>query len=83
MAKRFQAHLEVVFTFERAEMPPAAVGRAMSLEFLELMSEEMNAHVSDVMAQCDESCHDLPSWQWHMGSLASTKPLSATPTSPT
>lgn len=65
LAKRFDAHLNVVFAKPEADYPAASIGRAMSMHYLEEAKQEANARLEQVKAEIDELCGDLPSWERH------------------
>ncbi len=67
LALRFDAHLDVVYTSPRVEMPASAVGRAMSMAYIEAMAEEHRGHVSGLLGETETICQDYRFWQWHMG----------------
>jgi len=65
LAKRFGAHLNVVYAKEQVHAPAGAVGRAASLAYIEDAAEVEHEHVAAIKQEVDEACAALPSWEWH------------------
>lgn len=64
-AKRFDAHLDVVYTSDLIELPAVPIGRAASMAFLDEIAAENREHIKAVMGESDEICRALESWRWH------------------
>lgn len=65
MAKRFGAHLNVVFAKPDADYPAGSIGRAMSMHYLEEARREANERLDAIKAEVDRTCGGLPSWERH------------------
>lgn len=66
LAKRFDAHLNVVCVGERPDYPAGTIGRAMSLAYLEEIAETAKQRIEAMKLETQEACADLPSWEWHV-----------------
>lgn len=65
LARRFQAHLNIVYAKPAVQYPAPAVGRAVSLNYLEDETEREEQHSNQIRHEVAEACKDLPSWEWH------------------
>jgi nucleotide-binding universal stress UspA family protein len=65
LAKRFDAHLNVVYAKERPDFPAGMIGRAASMAYLDDAEEEEKEHVVAIRKEVDEVCAELASWEWH------------------
>lgn len=65
LAKRFGAHLNVVFAKPEVDYPAGSIGRTMSMQYLEDAEKEAKERLRRVKAEVEEFCSDLPSWEWH------------------
>lgn len=66
LAKRFDAHLNVVCVGERPDYPPGMIGRAMSLAYLDELAEAAKQRIEAMKLETQQACADLPSWEWHV-----------------
>lgn len=65
LAKRFDAHLNVVYATPKPDYPAGMIGRAASLAFLDDAKDEEEQRVNAIKAEVDQACKDLRSWEWH------------------
>lgn len=65
LARRFDAHLNVVYAKPPVHYPAGAVGRAVSMQYLDEESEIEKQHSIQIKEEVAEVCKDLPSWEWH------------------
>jgi nucleotide-binding universal stress UspA family protein len=65
LAKRFDAHLNVVYAKPQAEYPAGAIGRAMSMHYLDEATERERERAEGIRNEVADVCGDLPSWEWH------------------
>jgi nucleotide-binding universal stress UspA family protein len=65
LAKRFRAHLNVVYARPPVEYPAPAIGRAMSMHYLDEASEDERERSEQIRNEVADVCGDLPSWEWH------------------
>lgn len=67
LARRFDAHLDVVYALGPAHNPAPAIGRAISMEYLKEAADAASAAAAkaeqEVKAFCDAN---VKSWTWHM-----------------
>jgi len=67
LARRFNAHLDVVYALGPAHNPAPAIGRAMSMEYLkeaaDAAMESAAKAEQEVKAFCDSN---VKSWSWHL-----------------
>jgi nucleotide-binding universal stress UspA family protein len=68
IARRFDAHLNVVYATEPVHYPAGAIGRAVSLEYLDEQTERANVRAAEIKREVEEVCAaHLSSWEWHLG----------------
>jgi|APTNR8051073442_1049403.scaffolds.fasta_scaffold18511_2 nucleotide-binding universal stress UspA family protein len=68
IAQRFGAHLNVVYATEPVDYPAGAIGRAVSLEYLDEQTERANVRAAEIQREVEEVCNaHLASWKWHVG----------------
>lgn len=65
LAKRFGAHLNVVYATPNPANPPGMIGRAASMAYLDDAREEEERHVAAIKKELAEECTGLRSWEWH------------------
>lgn len=65
LARHFEAHLNVVFAKPDADYPAAAIGRAMSMQYLEEVRREAEARLEKVEGDVERICSSLTSWERH------------------
>ena len=65
LAKRFDAHLNVVYANERPDFPAGMIGRAASMAYLDDAEEEEEELIVAIKKEVDEACAGLASWEWH------------------
>jgi nucleotide-binding universal stress UspA family protein len=65
IARRFTAHLSVVFVKPVIDFPPGMIGRAASIAYLEDLAEETQRRADEAHRQANEVCGALPDWSWH------------------
>lgn len=65
LAKRFEAHLDVVYLSEPVDMPAGAIGRGLSLAYLEEARETARERREAIRKEIEQECEGLPSWAWH------------------
>lgn len=65
LARRFQAHLNVVYAKPAINYPAPAVGRAVSMNYLDDETEREQQHSNQIRQEVAEACKNLPSWEWH------------------
>lgn len=66
LAKRFDAHLNVVCVGERPDYPAGMIGRAMSLAYLDELAEAAKQRIAAMKLETEAACAGLPSWEWHV-----------------
>lgn len=65
LAKRFDAHLNVVYAKERVDMPAGIMGRGASLAFIEVAEEAEKEVANATRQEVEKACASLRSWEWH------------------
>ena len=65
LARRFHAHLNAVYAKPAVNYPAPAVGRAVSMHYLDEEGEKEEQHSIQIRREVAEICKDLPSWEWH------------------
>jgi nucleotide-binding universal stress UspA family protein len=65
LAKKFDAHLNVVYATPNPDFPAGMIGRAASLAFLDDAREEEKAKVEAIKRELADECAGLRSWEWH------------------
>ncbi len=65
LAKRFDAHLNVVYATPNPDYPAGMVGRAASLAFLDDAKKAEDEWVDTIKAEVRGACAELRSWEWH------------------
>ncbi len=65
LAKRFDAHLNAVYAKPQVEYPAGAIGRAMSMHFLDEAREREQERSEQIKKEVADLCTDLSSWEWH------------------
>jgi nucleotide-binding universal stress UspA family protein len=65
LAKRFDAHLNVVYATPKPDYPAGMIGRAASLAFLDDVRAEEKQRVDAIKAEVEQACAGLRSWEWH------------------
>ncbi len=65
LAKRFDAHLNVVYATPHPDYPAGMIGRAASLAFLDDAEKAEEGRVEAVRAEVEQVCKGLRSWEWH------------------
>jgi nucleotide-binding universal stress UspA family protein len=65
LARRFHAHLNAVYAKPPVTYPAVAVGRTLSMNYLDEETEKEQQHSIQIRREVAEVCKDLPSWEWH------------------
>ena len=65
LARRFHAHLNAIYAKPEVEYPAGAIGRAMSMHYLNEVSEDERQRSEQIRNEVANVCGDLPSWEWH------------------
>lgn len=65
LARRFHAHLNAVYAKPEVEYPAPAIGRAMSMHYLDEAAEQEQDRSARIKQEVADVCGDLPSWEWH------------------
>ena len=65
LAKRFNAHLNAIYAKPQVEYPAPAIGRAMSMHYLDEATEKEQERSARIRNEVADICGDLPSWEWH------------------
>jgi nucleotide-binding universal stress UspA family protein len=65
LARRFDAHLNVIYAKPQVEYPAGAIGRAMSMHYLDEAAERERERAEEIRKEVAVVCGDLPSWEWH------------------
>lgn len=66
LARRFDAHVNVVYAEDPAENPPATIGRAASLAFIEDAEEKARDRMKAIREEAEALCRaGVRSWEWH------------------
>lgn len=65
LARRFHAHLNAVYAKPPVNYPAPAVGRTLSMQYLDDATEREEQHSMQIRREVAEVCKDLPSWEWH------------------
>ena len=65
LAKRFDAHLNVVYATPKPDYPAGIIGRAASLAFLDDAKEAEEQRADAIKAEVKQACAGLRSWEWN------------------
>ena len=65
LARRFDAHLNVVYAKPPVHYPAGAVGRTVSMQYLDEETEREQEQSIQIRQEVADVCKDLPSWEWH------------------
>lgn len=67
ITKQVGGHLNVVYATEPVHAPAGAIGRAISLEYLDELSETARERAIQIHKEVEEICNaHLASWEWHI-----------------